>query len=155
MPTDYMWYVGGVKGKPRPRAKVMGSMPSIYPDPSGVKYEKLLRTMYEAQGCGKHDGPVSVTILYGRQMPKSRPKRMEFEDDTYKPDVDNVAKAVLDALNGVAYDDDKQVVSLSVHKVPRIRGRDEMMFVSVSDVTDEHRKVVSEIWRSMVSSFTR
>lgn len=33
-----------------------------------------------------------------------------------KPDVDNVAKLVLDALNGVAYVDDKQIVELNVIK---------------------------------------
>lgn len=33
-----------------------------------------------------------------------------------KPDVDNVAKIILDALNGIAYRDDKQVVTLIVKK---------------------------------------
>lgn len=33
-----------------------------------------------------------------------------------KPDTDNIAKAVLDALNGVAYKDDSQVTELSVRK---------------------------------------
>ena len=33
-----------------------------------------------------------------------------------KPDVDNIAKAVLDALNGIAYDDDKQITSLVIDK---------------------------------------
>ena len=33
-----------------------------------------------------------------------------------KPDVDNVAKIILDALNGIAYKDDKQVVTLIVKK---------------------------------------
>ena len=33
-----------------------------------------------------------------------------------KPDVDNVAKIILDALNGIAYRDDKQVVELYVKK---------------------------------------
>ena len=33
-----------------------------------------------------------------------------------KPDVDNIAKAVLDALNGVIWVDDKQVVELTVKK---------------------------------------
>lgn len=33
-----------------------------------------------------------------------------------KPDADNVAKIILDALNGIAYLDDKQVVDLGVHK---------------------------------------
>lgn len=35
---------------------------------------------------------------------------------TKKPDCDNVAKIVLDALNGIAYPDDSQVVSLCVRK---------------------------------------
>ncbi len=33
-----------------------------------------------------------------------------------KPDIDNVVKAVLDALNGVAYRDDTQVIELHVRK---------------------------------------
>ena len=33
-----------------------------------------------------------------------------------KPDCDNLAKAVLDALNGVLWQDDSQVVELSVSK---------------------------------------
>ena len=33
-----------------------------------------------------------------------------------KPDTDNIAKSVLDALNGLAYGDDKQIVELKVRK---------------------------------------
>ena len=33
-----------------------------------------------------------------------------------KPDVDNIAKAVFDSLNGIAYKDDAQVVELSMSK---------------------------------------
>lgn len=36
---------------------------------------------------------------------------------TKKPDCDNIAKIVLDALNGIAYYDDSQVVELSVYKL--------------------------------------
>ena len=36
---------------------------------------------------------------------------------TLKPDTDNIAKIVCDALNGVAYHDDKQITSLTVDKV--------------------------------------
>ena len=35
---------------------------------------------------------------------------------TKKPDADNIAKAILDALNGLAYYDDAQVVHLEVQK---------------------------------------
>jgi Holliday junction resolvase RusA-like endonuclease len=34
-----------------------------------------------------------------------------------KPDIDNVLKIVLDALNGVAYKDDSRVVSVSGRKI--------------------------------------
>lgn len=33
-----------------------------------------------------------------------------------KPDIDNIAKAVLDALNSVAYRDDTQIVELQIRK---------------------------------------
>ena len=34
-----------------------------------------------------------------------------------RPDIDNLAKLVLDALNGIAHSDDKQVVKLVAHKL--------------------------------------
>jgi len=42
-----------------------------------------------------------------------------LEDEIYptiKPDTDNIAKIILDSLNGIAYKDDKQVIRLSVEK---------------------------------------
>lgn len=36
---------------------------------------------------------------------------------TKKPDADNICKLVLDALNGIAYRDDKQVFSVSIAKI--------------------------------------
>lgn len=35
---------------------------------------------------------------------------------TKRPDTDNIAKAVLDSLNGIAYKDDSAIVSLQVEK---------------------------------------
>lgn len=48
---------------------------------------------------------------------KKKQKEHEFKRHTNKPDVDNLAKLVMDALNGVAYADDKQIYSLSVSKI--------------------------------------
>ena len=36
---------------------------------------------------------------------------------TKKPDTDNIAKTILDSLNGIAFEDDKQVVALLVKKL--------------------------------------
>ncbi|NFS59368.1 RusA family crossover junction endodeoxyribonuclease, partial [Clostridium sporogenes] len=35
---------------------------------------------------------------------------------TIKPDVDNIAKVILDSLNGLAYKDDKQIVTCGISK---------------------------------------
>ena len=59
-------------------------------------------------------------------MPKNKPKRVESAPDTITPDVDNIAKAVLDALNGVAFADDSYVVELLVEKTPRTRTTERM-----------------------------
>ena len=49
---------------------------------------------------------------------------------TKKPDCDNIAKIICDALNGVAYDDDKQIVAL---KVTKIYSAEPRVLVWVSD----------------------
>lgn len=53
-----------------------------------------------------------------KSTPKSRKEAM-FEGiikHTKRPDVDNMAKAVLDALNGIAWEDDSQIARLSITK---------------------------------------
>lgn len=56
-------------------------------------------------------------------IPQSLSKRKKREAiaglimPTTKPDGDNILKVVMDALNGLAYDDDKQVVKMGIIKV--------------------------------------
>lgn len=71
---------------------------------------------------GVFTGPVEMTVNIYRQIPKSwsKKKQQQAEDGlikpTLKPDVDNYVKAVKDALNGIAYVDDSQVVVLFISK---------------------------------------
>ena len=46
----------------------------------------------------------------------SRPKSNKTEWHTQRPDLDNLAKAVLDALHGIAFFDDSAVLSLGLRK---------------------------------------
>lgn len=78
------------------------------------------------KGC-----PVGVWISITRAMPESRPRGLQYEQDTFKPDVDNIAKLVLDALNGEAWADDSQVVELAVRKTVRRRGLKDVTHVRV------------------------
>lgn len=108
---------GRVIGSARPRVTRFGT---YIPQKTRAYRERIRGEFMEAGGM-KRTGPLSVRVSVFRELPKSRPKRVDSEPDTFKPDVDNIAKNVLDALNGIAWDDDSQVVELSVRKYPRSR----------------------------------
>ena len=69
------------------------------------------------------DVPVSVEIRISQAIPKSWPKkkqRMAEAGEIFplgrNGDIDNIAKSILDALNGFAYEDDCQVIKLMISK---------------------------------------
>jgi crossover junction endodeoxyribonuclease RusA len=61
------------------------------------------------------DGPVSLALAFHLSRPVSLPKKVI--DHTKKPDLDKLVRAVKDALKGVMYRDDAQVVDLHASKV--------------------------------------
>ena len=58
------------------------------------------------------DGPVHVSATFTLPRPKSRPKRDRWPDR--KPDIDKLARALLDGLTGPVVTDDAQVCVLTV-----------------------------------------
>ena len=69
------------------------------------------------------DVPVRICISVIQEIPKSwsKKKRAQAESGEIVPlsrngDVDHIAKSILDALNGFAYEDDCQVTTLIVTK---------------------------------------
>ena len=67
-------------------------------------------------------GPVRLTILVSRPQPASYPKKPTKSKpwpwaDMTKPDADNYAKIMQDALNGILFVDDAQIVDLRVCKL--------------------------------------
>lgn len=57
-----------------------------------------------------------IATIY-KPLPKHTKDPVQF---VQKPDIDNILKALLDGLNGVAYLDDKQVIAINISKFPRI-----------------------------------
>jgi Holliday junction resolvase RusA-like endonuclease len=106
-------------GKARPRFTRFGH---AYTPESTARAEAMIG--YAARNVlrGKQPaaGPVRVSITAYVQLPASTSKRKAFvmlgSPVCKKPDADNIAKLVLDALNGVAWVDDKQVYSVSAEK---------------------------------------
>ena len=88
-------------------------------------YEQQSAWAYRASGGRQlpDEQFVRVCITQIMPIPKSATKaRREAmlagqSRPSAKPDIDNVIKAVLDALNGIAYKDDARVVELEARKV--------------------------------------
>ena len=124
---DYTISVPFVAGKERPRHH--GNV--TYTPAKTRHFEQAIRAAYERAVADKggtvadYRAPkhvsVSVTIWTQRPLPKSRAKKISTEEDTYKPDADNICKLCLDALNDVAWADDAQVTELRVTKGDRLR----------------------------------
>lgn len=66
-------------------------------------------------GCQPIGGPVSVKLTFLMPRPKAMPKKANLTM-IQKPDSDKLARAVLDALTGVCFEDDSQVTRLLVVK---------------------------------------
>ncbi len=99
-----------------------------YLDASVVKYRKTLRTMAIAQmreqKAEKLTDSIAVDVIYSFQRPQSFRKKEREEIDSgktmpkiTKPDIDNLTKAILDALNGIAWNDDAQIAEISARKI--------------------------------------
>lgn len=113
-----------VLGKARPRFKRVGNYVQTYTDEKTVNYENLVKLSYVNSNCESYlEGePLWCEIKTYFTPPKStsNKKRKQMLEGTIrptkKPDPDNIAKGILDALNKVAFNDDTQIVSLIVTK---------------------------------------
>lgn len=113
---------GKVQAKQRPRFNRYSG--KTYTPNETIAYENWVKTCYLEKYKDKEliEKPLRVTIKAYFEIPKSTSKKrkQQMMDNEIlpmvKPDTDNIAKGVLDSLNGIAYKDDKQVVELIVNK---------------------------------------
>ena len=121
MSTVTFTIVGKPCGKGRPKFARRGEYVTTYTPEKTVNYENLVRFAWVQSGAKKLEGVISATINCYFPIPKSVSKKKRVAMDgafyTKKPDCDNIAKIILDALNGIAYDDDSQVAMLNVVKL--------------------------------------
>lgn len=109
---------GKVVGKARPR--FAGG--HTYTPTSTRTYERKILRKFREAGGEKMSGPLHVDFeaVYGVQKSVSkreRERKLRGDEITLmKPDIDNVEKILLDALNKAAYEDDAEVVSVRAIK---------------------------------------
>lgn len=112
-----------VLGPPRPKQRARrGAGGRWYTPTATLRYERDVRTAFWAAAA-----QAGVWATWQRAGHFRVELRLHF-GDLRRRDADNVAKSVLDGLNGVAWGDDAQVRDLRVHvDVDRARPRLEAM----------------------------
>lgn len=117
--------LGTPVGKSRPKFSTVNGHAVAYTPAKTANYETLVRLSYQQQIGAfmfDKDKPLRAIIRAFFPIPKSasKKKREQMEAGkirhTKKCDADNIAKACLDALNGIAFYDDSQVCELSISK---------------------------------------
>ena len=111
-----------VEGEPvakaRPRFNSKTRM--TYTNQKTRNAERLIQTEYIKQGGrSKNDysGKIEIELAFvfpiRKSWSKKKQKAMLNKPHTIKPDLDNLEKTVLDALNGLAFKDDSQVCEVT------------------------------------------
>jgi Holliday junction resolvase RusA-like endonuclease len=115
---------GEAKGKGRPKFFRRGDFVGTYTPDKTASYENLVKLSFKREypSLDLLKGAIEMRITVNTSIPKSysahKRKLALFRAlrPTKKPDLDNIAKIIADSLNGIAYEDDKQIVSLRVDK---------------------------------------
>lgn len=110
-----------VNGKPTGKGRPRLSRWGVYTPNKTVAYENLVKFSYlQATDDKLVNCAIKIEIWAYFEPPRSISKKKYNEligkAYTKKPDIDNIGKAILDALNGIAYEDDNQIAELVVHK---------------------------------------
>jgi Holliday junction resolvase RusA-like endonuclease len=126
---------GNPVGKGRPKFARRGNFVSTYTPTKTRDYEDLIKeAAQKAMGSNEIlETPVTVAIYITVPIPQSYSKKRTeaclkgLERPIKKPDIDNIAKCFLDAMNEIVYKDDTQVLTLHITKVYGTVGMVEVM----------------------------
>ena len=101
--------------KARPRATMISGKAIMYTPTQTKQFERYVKSV-AAQHAPREPliGALEVQLDFFLPRPKSLPIKIKYH--TKKPDIDNLAKSVLDAMEGIIYVNDAQVISLLVTK---------------------------------------
>ena len=119
--TDQLFFTFDIEPVPqlRPRVSTRGGYVRVYDPPRVKQFKKLLHDLASEQYTRPPlTGALSVELVFYRPVQRSlsnaeHQRRLSNESKpVVKPDTDNYLKATLDALNGVLWHDDAQIIKL-------------------------------------------
>jgi Holliday junction resolvase RusA-like endonuclease len=113
-----------ISGNPVPKARPRVVNGHAYTPRETAAYERTVQWCYKAaaRGALTISTPCEVAIVFRFPIPasarrKTMPDKIKPGDPhIHKPDVDNLCKTILDALNGLAFTDDALVASITARK---------------------------------------
>lgn len=128
--------IGDIKGKARPRVNTYTC--KAYTPTNTKDYELLVKQYFKIKypRFVPLENRLAVKIVATFKVPKTTTKkdREQIEkgliSPTKKPDIDNIVKIILDALNQMAFKDDTQITKLEVEKV---YGEEEKVYVAIEE----------------------
>lgn len=116
----------GVKPTPQGRPRFSFVTHHAYDSKGSKDYKRVIRLQAMAQlknaGWSISGKPLSLCVQFLMPIPKSKTKKFKIAaidgkiKHVVKPDLDNLFKAAIDALNGLAYKDDNQIISVLMGK---------------------------------------
>jgi Holliday junction resolvase RusA-like endonuclease len=106
--------------QPRAKATTINGYARMYTPTTASAFKATVVMVAEQSHPGPPlDGPLRLEVVFVLDRPKSKIwKRREMPRELHsgRPDIDNLAKAVMDSLKGIAWRDDAQVATLCVTK---------------------------------------
>ena len=120
-------YNGEAVGKGRPRISRRGNYVHTYTPEKTRVFEESIRFEFMAANSEKmpvykREIPLIAKVVIGCSIPTSYSKKKQAlcRDrvlvPSKKPDIDNILKAVFDALKGYSFEDDVQIVQVYAEK---------------------------------------
>ena len=129
--------IGGIKGKARPRVNTYTC--KAYTPTDTKDYELLVKQYFKIKypRYVPLENRIHVKIVAQFKIPKTATKKDKalIEEGklspTKKPDIDNIVKIILDALNKMAFKDDNQITKIEVEKLYTFE--DERVYVKIEE----------------------
>jgi len=136
---------GEPMGKQRPKFARAGQYTMTYTPTKTMNYETLVKEMYViSKGQYYENQQLKINVKAYFSIPKSKSKKVQeamkngWIRPVKTPDCDNILKIICDALNGIAYQDDKQIIEANISKWYSDKPRVE---VSLTEVYCETKEV--------------
>lgn len=131
-----------VEGRPVPKGRPRVTRHGTYTPKSTQIFEAAVRTAWLKAGEKQFEDGEALEVMVNAYFPipsgtpKRKRGRLDLSPYLKRGDIDNIIKAVLDALNGYAYKDDSAVFSVCGRKV--YTDGEPFTVVTISSVEVDH-----------------